>query len=412
MEKASKGGALMQGRTNRRWRRCRLLAAVAVTLACDRPDYTYQPDLPINDGSGVAVGGFGGTGFGTAGSFTTGASGAAPPAGECLLDRSVSTPTFSKQTVNNQVPARRVVYLQMTDEEVERLKASGSLLPQPTQPPQRTTLTSLLTELQSTASEVRKPLLQELLKRFQVTRAAWPNLWALRLVEHPSSQRMNPVRLTLKEDAWIVRISDGTPAILDVNNAIVSITAATAEPERIAAVYYVTDDRSPGSIASCESGKRELALGNPSMVEQFAIGTPEILAQLDTDIAALEAFFGVVRPCGSVDRNGMTFQAFTVCQSWRFFDTSTEFLAYQWSLTQPVEAYKPTSQNLATLIQALKDDRFEPEPFIGTPRTSTGAGGEGGAGGAGGEGGVGGEGVGGEGVGGEGGAGVGGAGGP
>lgn len=369
--------------------------AVAVALlACDRPDYSYSPDLPIN-GTGASPVGVAGSGIvGTGGSFTTGG---VPSGGDaCTLDRPTTTPAFSKQTISNQLPARRSVYLQMTDEEVEALKATGALLPPPTDPPKTTPLRSLLMQLQATASDARKPLVQELIKRFPVTRPTWPNAWALRLVEHPGSQHMNPVRLTFKPNAWIVRILDGSPAIVDLDNAIVTISSATAEPERLAAIYYVADDRSPGALATCETGKRELALGNPSMVEEFSVGTEEILKQIGADIAALELLFNAARPCSSVDRNGMTFHAFTVCQTWRFFDASTEFLAYQWALVNPVEAYKPTPQNLATLIQALKDDRFEPEPFVGTPvptlgeagAAAGGAGGEGGAADAGGEGGV------------------------
>lgn len=369
------------------------MGVAALASGCERPDYTYDPDRPIVDGSSAA-GSFGGTFAGTGGSSSTGGTGAAPSAGECSLDRPVAAPAFSKQAISNQLPARRVLYAQMTDQEVEALKATGTLLPAPTVPPKTSTLTSLLVQLQSTASELRRPLLQELVKRFQVTRATWPNPWALRLVEHPSSQHMNPVRITLKEEAWVVRIFDGSPAIVDVNNAIVSITAATAEPERIAAIYYLADDRSAGGVATCETGKRELALGNLDMVEEIAVGTPEVQNQLNQDIMALESLFDVVRACPSVDRKGMTFHAFTVCESWRFFDASTQFLAYQWSLANPVEAYKPTAQNLSTLIQALKDDREGLSPFVTTPQPSMGVGGEGGAAGAGsgGEGGAAGEG--------------------
>ena len=198
---------------------------------------------------------------------------------------------------------------------------------------------------------------------------------------------MNIVRVVLKKNAWVVRFFDGTPpTVVDVNNGIVSIEQANAEPERIAAIYYVYDDRAAGnSTAQCETGKRELALGNEAMVEEFSLGTPEILERLNSDIDALTALFNVVRPCASVERGSGTFHAFTVCQSWRFFSAQTEYSAYQWALANPMELYKPKTQNLATLIDALKDDRFEPDPFVGTPPAVVdmgGAGGQGGAGGA------------------------------
>jgi hypothetical protein len=358
-----------------------LLAPGIAGLACDRPEYTYSPDLPLSNGSGATFSSTGGTGPIVAGSATTGAASSTGGAA-CTLDRPLASPIFAKQAVSNQLPARAQLYLQLTDAEVVTLKQSRTLLPQPSAMPQSSPLTSLLVQLLATTSELRKPLIQELIKRFAVTRPSWPNPWALRLVEHPGSEHMNTVRVTLKDNAWIVRIVDGAPAIVDVNNAIVSISAAISEPERIAAIYYVLDERAPGAIASCETGKRELALGNESMVAEFALGTPDVTDRLDADLQALEGLFAVVRPCTVFDKGGMSFHSFTVCQSWRFFDTSTDYLAYQWALAYPLEAYKPTPQNLATLIQALKDDRTNTEPFVGTPQAD-GAGGAGGESGAG-----------------------------
>ena len=66
--------------------------------------------------------------------------------------------------------------------------------------------------------------------------------------------------------------------MVDINNGIVDIDAAIAAPERIAAVFYVYDDRTLGNVNTsttvCETGKREIALGNEAMVEEFfGIGT-------------------------------------------------------------------------------------------------------------------------------------------
>lgn len=357
--------------------------SLLATAACERPDYTYSDDVPINDGSG-AFGSFAGGRTSTAGSFTGGGSG---PSNPCALDSSVkAAPIFAKQAVSNQLPVRSELYAQLTDSEVQALKNGGSLLPEPTMPTTPSTLSVVLNAALNATSttELRRPLIHELLTRFKSTRTLWPNPWALRLIDHPGTQHMNAVRVVLKKDAWVVRLFEGgPPTIVDVNNGIVSIDDAIAHPERIAAVYYVYDDRTPGnSIAQCESGKRELALGNEAMVEEFSIGTPEILERLNSDIDALTAFFNVARPCASVERGTGTFHTFTVCQTWHFFDASTEYSAYQWALANPVELYKPKTQSLATLIDALQNDRFEPDPFVGTPRPSTSMGGEGGMGGA------------------------------
>lgn len=368
---------------NSRLRRCLtlLLPTLAAMSACERPDYTFSDDVAVV-GNGAASS-FAGTGFTSAGT-TVGVAGSMP-LDPCALDRTVnSSPIFTKQALSNQLPVRPELYAQLTDAEVVALKQGGSLIPPA--PPLGVTpsLTSLLNAVYVASTEDRKQLINKLLPRFKSTRTLWPNPWALRLIDHPGTEHMNTVRVVLKKNAWVVRIFDGTPpTVVDVNNGIVSIEDANAHPERIAAIYYVLDDRAPGSSAAqCESGKRELALGNEAMVEEFSIGTPEILERLNSDIDALTAFFNVVRPCASVERGSGTFHAFTVCQSWRFFSASTEYSAYQWALANPTELYKPKTQNLATLIDALKDDRFEPDPFVGTPPAVVGEGGMGGAGGA------------------------------
>lgn len=372
----------MKARKGSRALRCLLwLGGSALSVAaCERPDYSYSDDVPV---VGTGARSFGGSFTSTAGTLSTAGSTSLDP---CALDRSVSgAPIFAKQAVSNQLPVRPLLYAQLTDDEVAALKQGGSLIPAPMATPVTSTLATVLTVTLNSSTELRKPLLQELLKRFKTSRALWPNPWALRLVDHPGTQHMNPVEVVLKKDAWVVRIFEGgPPTIVDVNNAIVTIDQATAAPERIAAVYYVYDDRLAGSAvgAQCESGKRELALGNEAMVESISVGTPEILARLNADIDDLTSFFNVVRPCANVEHGSGTFRSYTVCQSWHFFDASTEYTAYQWALATPMELYKPKTQNLASLVDALKNDRFEPDPFVTEPHPMLGGGGEGGAGGA------------------------------
>jgi hypothetical protein len=351
----------------------------AVAAACDRPSYTYSDTAPIG-GTGPT---FGGGPIATAGT----PAGGTTSGPICGLDLAIGTPAFVKQVVNNQLPARFDVYVQLTDAEAAELKQTRTLLGKPAAvggvvPP----LTSLLNQLLFTASASQRPLITELSTRFKVTRATWPNPWALRLLDHPGSEHMNPLRVSFKAEAWIVSILDGMAAVVDMNNVPVAIDAAIAAPERIAAIYYILDDHTPGAPTSCENGRRELALGNEAMVEQYSLGTPEILARLNADIDALSVVFDAARPCTTFDKNGMTFHANTVCSSWRQFNATTEYFAYQWSLSNPTEQYKPTTQNLSDLFEALKADRFEPDPFVTQPNLMPEPpppmGGAGGAGGA------------------------------
>jgi hypothetical protein len=304
------------------------------------------------------------------------------------LDRAGGTPAFAKQAISNPLPIRTDVYLQLTDAELVTLKDTHTLVPKPT-PSSPSALSNLLAQLQATATGAQKTLLGALQPRFQVTRTAWPNPWALRLVDHAASEHMNPVLLAFKSEAWFVRIYDRMVSVVDQNNSPVTLETAITAPERIAAIYYVIDDKTPAAANSCENGRRELALGNEAMVAKFSLQTKEILGRMDSDIEALGVLFQAARPCTSFDKGGgLTFHAYTVCTGWDYFDPTTEYTAYQWSLSNPVEGYKPTPQNLSNLVEALKSDRFELDPFEAEPKPAPdppfGGGGGGGMAGVGG----------------------------
>lgn len=358
------------------------VACLAIAAACDRPDYTYVEGTPIH-GTGATSSTF----PGTAGSAVAGTTTIDP----CGLDRRGGTPAFAKQAVSDALPVRAESYLQLTDDEVATLKESHTLVPKPpllvTSP-----LTALLGQLQGSSNQAQATLVSTLFERFRWTRTTWPNPWALRLVEHPASEHMNPVRITFKKDAWFARITDRMVSVLDSNNSPVTLEAANAAPERIAAIYYVLDDAAQSTPTACENGRRELALGNEAMVESFSIGTKEILARIDADLEAFATLFQAARPCASVDKgSGVTFRSYTVCTAWDYFDALTEYNAYVWSLSTPVEAYKPSPQNLSNLVEALKLDRFEPDPFEAEPNPvpdPIGVGGSAGSGGSGGSAGV------------------------
>ncbi|HYP87543.1 MAG TPA: hypothetical protein VEQ59_05310, partial [Polyangiaceae bacterium] len=336
------------------------VSALVVAAACDRPEYDYSDDAPIHDGNGTGASFAGSFGAGTPG---TSSGGTAPTTDPCGLDRVIGTPTFAKQAISNTLPIRPDVYLQLTDAEAAELKRTRTLVPPPSQPP-FSRLSSLISQLLTSGSATQLSLLGQLARRFQVTRGTWPNPWALRLVDHAGSEHMNPVRITFKPEAWFARILEGQLSVVDVNNAGITLETASLAPERIAAIYYVVDDRTPGGASSCESGSREIALGNEAMVKEFSLGTPEILARIDADLDDLSKLFAAARPCTSFDKAGMTFHAATVCSAWHYFDATSEYSAYQWSLSNPMEQYKPSPQNLSTLAEALKGDRFEPDPFV------------------------------------------------
>lgn len=364
-----------------RWLVPLLFAWGAASACLDRPTYSYSDSVPVFGSTS-----FGGTVSSTAG--TSGTLGGMPPLPMCELERPVGTMTiFRAQALSNQLPARPELYLQATDDEVKDLMDGGPLVvpPSPDAPP--SPLSGQLAQLAMSLTGERQMLVKELQQRFKVTRDTWPNPWALRLDEHAATEHMNPVLLRLKDTAWIVLMSNNLPTVVDVKNSPIDLKGpdgALAHLDRIAAVFYLANDMTWGAgPMPCENGRRAFALGNEAMVESFEIGTDDIAKRMQSDIDTLTKLFDVSRNCTKFDRgDGLSFHANTLCTVWDFFDpTSSEYSAYQWSLGNPIELYKPTPQNLNSLIQALQADELPPKPFVGAPHPLPIA--EGGAGGAG-----------------------------
>jgi hypothetical protein len=347
-----------------------LLSSLVGVGACERPDWQVSDTAPLA--------GLGGTPPGAAGTSAMDA---------CALDRSKgAVPIFSEQTVLNTSPGRREVWAYVNDAEAKELRATGTLFP-PLAPNTVAPVPPVLAQLSirlNAASSEQRAVIESLQQRFKRVRSTWPNPWALRLVDHPGSEHMNPVRILFREEAWFARISDkNAPVILDMKNQIVSNANAALEPDRIAAIFFVVSPQAAGtSFTSCEQGLRDFSVPNERMIESWSLGTPEILERLDADAKLLSDLFGVVRSCSTVDKGGTTFRSNTVCNTWAVYAVATEYSAYGWSLANPAELYKPSAQNLLGLVDALKSDRFEPDPFVVTPDRVVAAGGAGGAGGA------------------------------
>jgi hypothetical protein len=350
-----------------------LLAAAA----CDRPEWEVSSTPSPSGGSSL-----GGSGvIGTAGTSSPG--GTANP---CGFDRFVGPkPIFGAHTVNSNLPGRQELYALVNDSEAEALRAGAPLVP-PAEPMAVPDVVKMLDKILPTSTQLRRPVIEALKPRFGAVRRAWPNPWALRLVGQAGSEHMNLLRIVLRDEAWLARVTDGSIAVTATNNATVSPDVAAADPGRVAAIYYEVNERNSltSGVDACEEGRREYVLGSDEMVQEWSLGTEDILARLEDDLTKLEEFFNVSRNCATADR-GSSFRSHTVCTTWKSYLVNSEYTAYQWSLATPNELYKPSPQNLASLIEALQGDRFEADdPYVvapDPPPTMGGAGGEGGAGG-------------------------------
>jgi hypothetical protein len=354
-------------RSRRLWVFVLVVPAGAALFGCERPDWKLSDTARV---------------VGSGGTATAGSAGIA--GNECAIDGTKgATPIFAPQAVLNTSPARRDLFAYVSDSDAAALRSSRTLFP-PLAPGTVALTPPVLSRLQgalASASPAGQSLIGSLQQRFQRALSTWPNPWALRLVDHPGSEHMNPVHIVLRDDAWIGRLSDGALAVMDLKNQVVSLDVAALSPERIAAIYFVVSPKSV-TFTNCEDGFRDISLGNEGMVESWSLGTTEILDRLDADVQLLTELFGVVRSCNTVDKPGMTFHSNTVCSVWASFGTVTEYSAYGWALANPVELYKPERQNLLSLVEALKGDRFEPEPFVVEPALPAAGGSGGTAGGA------------------------------
>lgn len=344
-----------------------VLAPTCYVFGCERPDWDVSPNVPVA----------------TAGSMSVSVAGTGGQ--PCRIDSSVGpSPIFAQQTLLSSAPARAELYAYVSDAEAAQLRSSRKLLPVPdtSASPTNPAVQVRLSQVQLGASSNEASLIAAMVQRFKNVRTTWPNAFALRLLEHPGTEHMNPVRIVLRQEAWVGRLSDNRFTVVDLKNQLVTTEQALANPERIAAIYVLMSPSVSGGVA-CERGFRELSLGNEAMVESWSLGSQEIANRLDSEIAALTALFDVARACGSVDRGSMTFQGVTVCSTWSTFGAVTEYSSYGWSLAKPTELYKPSAQNLVSLIDALDGDRFDVDPFVVEPEMTSG--GTSGAGGAGGE---------------------------
>jgi hypothetical protein len=289
-------------------------------------------------------------------------------------------PVFAARALRSAAPARRELFTWTTAEQVQELRAGSVLLTRT----EREGLgpgyaMEVLAEL-AARGETSDPLeadsraLARLLSgpAFSKARYAWSEPWATRVGWPGESYGDKLVRLVLRPDAWLARYSSGNVDVVDMNNAPVAATEVLAHPERLAGVYFVRDGgaggpRCGGSFRGGDDGYREFIIGNESMIEEWSLGTPEIRARIESDIALVKEFFDRVRPCPP-NQEAHDWNLSVVC-SWSYGaePVPTELGAYQGALAMPSPGYFPQPSALVVLIEALQKSLFEPDPFVVEP---------------------------------------------
>jgi hypothetical protein len=120
-----------------------------------------------------------------------------------------------------------------------------------------------------------------------------------------------------------------------------------------------------GSFQGGGNGYREVIVGNEAMIEEWSLATADIRARLESDIAQLSQFLERIRVCPE-GRDPRSWNLSVSC-NWDFGTSATEFGAYEAALAMPSPLYLPAPAEIATLLDTLQGDLFDPDPLIVRP---------------------------------------------
>src|SRR5690606_14519093 len=108
---------------------------------------------------------------------------------------------------------------------------------------------------------------------------------------------------------------------------------------------------------------REYFVVNEWMIERWGAYTPEIRAELDRGIDALEALLGELRNAECELYVGCTLLQLTEYWRGENMDLNSMGMFYMASLAFQNPRYEPYADNLVALLEALKDVPFDDEPL-------------------------------------------------
>ena len=282
-----------------------LLLSASSLPGCDRTILGPSFVKPNPEASGGSAGA-------TAGGTTSAAGTSAGPvlvtSPACQLPVA-GTPVFSERAVSNLAPARRELYTWTTAEQAQEVRAGSVLLTRTEREGlgpgyAMEALAALALTVSPDPHQADVQALAALLTGpdFDKARYAWSEPWATRVGWPGETYGDQLIRMVLRPEAWLALYSSGTLNVVDMQNMPVALADALAQPERLAGVFFVRDgaDGGPycgGSFRGGSDGYREFIIGNESMIEEWSLGTPEIRARLESDIALVQAFFERIRPC-------------------------------------------------------------------------------------------------------------------
>ena len=277
------------------------------------------------------------------------------------LSVDTSERSLAKQAIDHASPWTKVLYSWTVSAQEDALRAEEKLLTVGEMPVLGKGIAMDLLTVQ--ASNVPDSLENLVNSQFAKFRYAWPNPWATRLGPGGEDYGDRLIKMVLKDEAWfgVLTGKGNISAVFDLMGTSIPLETAKLTPERIAVLYFVRDSSSGGPFCGTFSGGsggyREFIVGNEAMLEEWSLGTKEINERVESDVEDLLDYVEAIRSCPPRPSNG-DFNADVVCGwGWRKD-------VYQEALALPGDAYRPTPENIFSLIQILEEGLTEPLPLV------------------------------------------------
>jgi hypothetical protein len=352
-------------------------------------------------------------GFGGSGSFPL------PPTGgsTACIPATSPAPAFAHQVLGPQTLFSRVFYTWTSAAQMLALRQTQNLFSEAAGPGEPFTQLALVTASASLSASysVDARLAQVLSDEFKMGRYAWPEPWTTRMGWPGQDPGHQLVRVVLRPEAWLGLVTEGNIVVYDPQHRLVPNTEALAHPEQIGAIFFESYSATADPMG-CTGGNgyREFLLGNLAMVQEWSLGTQPIADQIRTNIAQLTQFLNDIRGCpftsdaatwaptvlcswfvpgppdsggtGAIDggggANGSGFggvgsagfgtggfgaAAPEITGSGGFSSDNSDVAVYGEALAIPSANYLAAPAQIATMIETLQGDLFEPDPLFVTP---------------------------------------------
>lgn len=212
-------------------------------------------------------------------------------------DPAAVTAALARDGVFHDRFGRRSLYTWTTADQIDELARTRRLLSREESPANGAAYgDQVLFALAQRGDDIAKLLYSA---GFAKARHAWPAPWATRAGWPGESYGDRLIQIVLRRDAIIVGLSTavGVFGAQTSGGDDVPLAEVRAHPERIAAIYFVSDaTRSPApTVPRPTATFREYVVCNESMIETWAAGTPAIAHELGQAAATLDALVRYLR---------------------------------------------------------------------------------------------------------------------